>query len=234
MPSKRLYEGSEDIKNKRIKYNADNQQLQGSSALPYEIDFPRGGGSVTRISNPVDTKEISLDEKERSNMAKKRKLLSAFSSRAGASHRIEHLNYKRLAPGMKLLVRVVAVRSLCIIVSLPDQLLAHIPITQISSAYTSLLEAEDEVGQNKGDGDDAKMKQSQPPELSEMFRPGDFLSAVVISVHAQGDKPNVRLSERDELLRTSQRVELSIMPSLVNGSLSQEKILCGSVNEILF
>ena len=131
---------------------------------------------------------------------------------------------------MKLLVKVVAIRSLGVIVSLPNQMLGHIPITQISDGYTSLIDSYDSSNESTHqNGQKPSRHNLNRSELSDMLKIGQFLVAVVLAVHPRGAKlyaPDVR---GDELLRSSQRVELSTIPSQVNTSLVSEKILNGTV-----
>jgi rRNA biogenesis protein RRP5 len=131
---------------------------------------------------------------------------------------------------MKLLVRVVAIRPLCVIVSLPNQLLGQIPITQISSKYTSMLEDEEANADvrdfNAADGEGHESSLSVLPN---MVSEGQFVSATVLAIHPRGANTHDRPLGRDELLRASQRVELSILPSLVNSAISKENIADGAV-----
>jgi rRNA biogenesis protein RRP5 len=127
---------------------------------------------------------------------------------------------------MKLLVKVVSIRRLGIIVSLPNQLLGHIPITRVSAKISAMLESDEANGQHGSRSDD-EMSQLAP-ELSDVFQLGQFLPAIVIAVHSQTSKRQNRV--RDELWITSQRVELSTIPSLVNGSVSPENVKDGLVS----
>jgi hypothetical protein len=67
------------------------------------------------------------------------------------------------------------------------------------------------------------------PAPSDIFYPGQLLPAVVIAVHSQASKQHVSGNGRDELWRASQRIELSTVPSLMNGSVSPASIKDGAV-----
>ena len=65
---------------------------------------------------------------------------------------MEHLSYKRLLPGPTVvLVQVVQILPLELIVSLPDQLMANIPITNISKAFRKRLEVEADASSDDED-----------------------------------------------------------------------------------
>ena len=130
---------------------------------------------------------------------------------------------------MKILGQIISIHPLALLVSLPNQLYAHVPITNVSSQYTNMLERMDEVHENdqsddeKSDneaGNDEEEELStnlKYPELSDMFRVGQFIRAVVTAVHAPGASniPGLEKS-RDELVKASRRVELSLSPEKVN------------------
>ena len=131
---------------------------------------------------------------------------------------------------MKILGQIVSIHPLALLVSLPNQLYAHVPITNVSSQYTNMLERMDEVHEND-QSDDEKLDNEagndeeeeelstnlKYPELSDMFRVGQFIRAVVTAVHAPGASniPGLEKS-RDELVKASRRVELSLSPEKVN------------------
>ena len=166
--------------------------------------------------------------------------------------RVEHLNYKvsmtvfhhhtllivylqRISVGMKLLGQVMSVEPLALIVSLPNQLLAHVPITNVSSQLTSLLETmeEDEnMSEDGSDTDEGHTRGSRVPELFELFRPGQYVRTIVTAVHAQGATDSLGLSKaRDEALKASRRVELSLVPEKVNEGLGKSDLKSGLVSE---
>lgn len=131
---------------------------------------------------------------------------------------------------MKILGQIISIHPLALLVSLPNQLYAHVPITNVSSQYTNMLERMDEVHENdqsddeKSDNEAGNDEEEEElstnlkyPELSDMFRIGQFIRAVVTAVHAPGASniPGLEKS-RDELVKASRRVELSLSPEKVN------------------
>ena len=72
---------------------------------------------------------------------------------------------------MKVFCQVLAVNPYTLVVSLPNQLLGHLPITQVSTQFTSLLEAAD----GSSDEDDEESPSSDIPDLRDMFEVGIHL-----------------------------------------------------------
>ena len=66
---------------------------------------------------------------------------------------------------MKILGQIVAVEPLALIVSLPNQLFAHVPITHISTQLTQILETMDDVEMHSSDDeeDDASREDREAP-----------------------------------------------------------------------
>lgn len=133
---------------------------------------------------------------------------------------------------MKLLAQVTAVEPLALIVSLPNQLMAHVPITNISSQLTQLLESmEDDDSMSGSDDDDEGEKPSRVPELFEIFHPGQFVRGIVTAVHAQGSSDALGLGRaRDESIKASRRVELSLIPEKVNEGVAKADLKPGFVS----
>ena len=102
------------------------------------------------------------------------------------------------------------------------QLLGHIPVTQISSVYTQRLDSADDEGSD----DDSLL-----PELSDMFKPGDWLRAIVTRVQPPGSKAQVDLGAvptTDEE-RSCAKLELSIAPGQVNVGITKGDLTAGFV-----
>lgn len=141
---------------------------------------------------------------------------------------------QRVIVGMKILCQILSVEPLSLIVSLPNQLFGHIPITQISSELTTLLEKveesvdeEDEESEDEGD----TSKRQKLPDLADIFTPGQYLRVVVTDVHAPGTTDNSGVSRpKDGSQRVSRRVELSVEPHKVNGGIVVKDITPGFVS----
>ncbi|BGP31459.1 rRNA bioproteinsis protein rrp5 [Rhodotorula toruloides] len=227
---------------------------------PDEIDFPRGGGTgltqrevrEAQLEGEAEAMGDGNDEdRERQKetevikdkgKAKRRKLERALKGEVKAKNqipkdafRVEHLNYKRLIPGTKVLCQVVQVRPLEVIVSLPNQLLGHIPITNISSEFTARLEKageedSDEEEEEESDEEDEVTADKGLPGLSALFHTGQYLIAVVTST-AVSDPTKLKLAGRegDETVRSSRRVELSVEPEKVNEGIAKGDLKRGFV-----
>lgn len=123
---------------------------------------------------------------------------------------------------MKIFGQVISILPLALIISLPNQLFAHVPITNISTQYTELLErmeSHDFETNSEEDGEKEEDRQSklQVPELSDMFKLGQYVRAVVSAVHPAGASDTSGIGRlRDEPSRASKRVELCLIPERVN------------------
>ncbi|SPO21291.1 related to RRP5 - processing of pre-ribosomal RNA [Ustilago trichophora] len=195
--------------------------------------------------------------REKRNDAKKKRAAPAASTTTQGEkkdyNRIEHINYKRLIPGSRLLCSVLAIHPLAVVVSLPNQMLGHIPVTHISPQFTQRLQAaadasaedddededEDEDESMEEDSDDedeedgASKKQSKKdvkkvPELRDLFHVGQWLVASVVQVRS-GDVAKGRPTrEGGEYEKESRRVELSLAPHLVNTGVSVSDLDAGA------
>ncbi|CBQ68100.1 related to RRP5-processing of pre-ribosomal RNA [Sporisorium reilianum SRZ2] len=190
--------------------------------------------------------------REKRNDAKKKRSSTAAAAPAANSekkdyNRIEHINYKRLIPGSRLLCSVLAIHPLAVVVSLPNQMLGHIPATQISPQFTQRLQAaadasadedesmdedsdsDDEDDEDEGHANGASSKVSNKvPELRELFHVGQWLVASVVQVRS-GDVAKGRPTrEGGEYEKESRRVELSLAPHLVNAGVSVSDLDTGA------
>ncbi|EGU12983.1 U3 snoRNP-associated protein Rrp5 [Rhodotorula toruloides ATCC 204091] len=261
---KRTREGREDEPEKAVVTQSSLSLLN----QPDEIDFPRGGGTgltqrevrEAQLEGEAEAMDDGNDEdRERQKetevikdkgKAKRRKLERALNGEVKAKNqipkdafRVEHLNYKRLIPGTKVLCQVVQVRPLEVTVSLPNQLLGHIPITNISSEFTARLEKageedSDEEEEEESDEEDELAADKGLPGLPALFHTGQYLIAVVTSTAVSDPtKPKLAGREGDETVRSSRRVELSVEPEKVNegiakGDLKRGFVLPAAVHDV--
>jgi rRNA biogenesis protein RRP5 len=135
---------------------------------------------------------------------------------------------------MKILGQIVSVEPLALIVSLPNQLFAHVPITNISSQFTTLLESSmDNEDEESGEEDETDPSR-RVPDLSEIFHPGQYVRTVVTTVHAPGSTDMSGIGKsRDEVVRASRRVELSLVPERVNSGVHKSDLKAGFVGLLL-
>lgn len=238
-----------DHKTQKRQSLADKPAQPTSSLLTEEVDFPRGGGTSF---TPIEVKAIRAEavkeaneelfkekatktsqrERRKSESKKKDKKKVVADGKSETLVRIEHLNYKRVTVGMKILGQVMSVEPLALIVSLPNQLLAHVPITNISSQLTHLLESMDEDEpedvSDESDNEEGPSSSRRVPELFEIFRPGQYVRAVVTAVHAAGSTDTTGFSRtRDESQKASRRVELSLFPEKVNEGVAKADLKPG-------
>jgi rRNA biogenesis protein RRP5 len=135
---------------------------------------------------------------------------------------------------MKILAQVVSIEPLALIVSLPNQLYGHVPITQISSELTSSLESMDVDNEPPSDeeGEDTDAKAPSVPDLFDLFRPGQYLRCIVVASHAAGTtKAGAGTGRaRDDVEKVSRRVELGLIPELVNEGVVKTDLKPGFVS----
>lgn len=197
----------------------------------------------------VDRQKVIRDKKNAQK--KKREVTSSIKGKQaslGKSHpesseqkanRIELLNYKRLAVDTRLFCSVLAVHPLAIILSLPNQLLGHVPITNISKELTDRLEksAEDEEENEDEDEDDdddessrtSSKRDKDVPELRDLFQVGQWVCASVVSIHSIETVRNYRGREGGEYEQESRRVELTLDPSIVNEGVEERDVSPGYI-----
>ena len=128
---------------------------------------------------------------------------------------------------MKLLAQIVSIEPLALVVSLPNQLYGHVPITQISSEFTSALESMD-ADDDSDEGADVGM--SRLPDLFDLFRPGQYLRCIVVAAHATGSTKTGTGRARDDVEKASQWVELSLIPEQVNQGVVKTDLKTGFVS----
>ena len=138
--------------------------------------------------------------------------------------------------GMKIFGQIVNILPLVLIVSLPNQLYGHVPITNISSQFTELLEHLDarELCSVDEEIEDEDSRPLHVPELTDIFNVGQYVRAVVSAVHTPGttDVSGVGKS-RDENIKASKRVELSLIPERVNTNFQKSDLKRGSVGRLM-
>lgn len=222
-----------------------------SSLLTDEVDFPRGGGTSL---TPFETKQsIQEGRREADLEVKKDRLIkkpsSATSRKAQAARkeqgeklksiraerdkdtiRVEHLNYKRLQPGTRVLARVHSVLQLHLIVSLPNQLLGHVPITEISPQLTEKLTRGERDSDDEDDESEDDDEEDGAVDLESLFAPGQYVTAVV----TQSFNPPTTLNDSftkiyppTETTRLASRLELSLQPNKVNEEVALADVVKG-------
>jgi rRNA biogenesis protein RRP5 len=94
--------------------------------------------------------------------------------------------------------------------------MGHVPIVNISSQFTSRLEAApSNVSQSEESADDED-DEGKVPSLWEIFTPGQYVSCTVKQVRPASSTIDFGAKPRNEEEKAARRVELSIRPSEVN------------------
>ncbi|MCO5565819.1 hypothetical protein L7F22_019494 [Adiantum nelumboides] len=230
------------------------EHKQALREVDQEAKERRAAKKAIKTDTPTADDELFKDSKieqkkkanrEKKNAERKKRTIDTKTKTKGKgeqqgattedkSARIELLNYKRLNVGTRLLCSVLAVHPLAIVVSLPDQLLGHIPITNISETFTQRLEGmtdseEEEDDEDDSDEDEEKdvAKKSGVPELRDLFSVGQWIHASVAALQASGTQKHTRGREGGEYEQESQRVELTLDPTVVNEGVSVTDLSTG-------
>ncbi|CAE6440693.1 unnamed protein product [Rhizoctonia solani] len=215
---------------KKVKFGEDGSSKdvsqKPSTTISEEVDFPRGGGvtleelnnSTSATAMEVDGQPVAKKARKRTEGGKKDKKGKQKADTAGVKSdtiRVEHLNYKRLEPGQKLFGQITSILPLALIVSLPNQLMGHVPIVNISSQLTSRLESTPSSSSEAEEEEEEEEETGVPP-LSQMFKPGQYVSCTVKQVRPVSSSIDFGAKPRDEEEKAARRVELSIRPTEVN------------------
>ncbi|TIB10065.1 hypothetical protein E3P89_02978 [Wallemia ichthyophaga] len=204
----------------------------GSTNNGAEIDFPRGGGTGLTNLETAQAKQEGRRDADRDVSSKKKpaKKPAAKKPKRDTQNdnaitdkiRVEHLNYKRAVPGLKVLAQIIQITPIELIVSLPEQLLAHIPITNISTHFTNRLDnaMNDDSDDDSDQEEDASDKEDDSlPELDDLFHVGSWVRAVVLHTHKDTNSGRVK-KEGEELIKASRKLELTLDPRSVNEGLT--------------
>ncbi|KAK8849492.1 hypothetical protein IAR55_004826 [Kwoniella newhampshirensis] len=215
-----------------------------------ETDFPRGGGSTltplelkqTRAEGRKEAEEEAQAEAATKGSQKKRQVserqVKRMKKNVGDkikeerdkdSIRVEILNYKRLVPGTHVLARVHTVLPLHLILSLPNNLLAHVPITEISTTLTNLLNAEEEAmsisDKSDYEGEEKEDEETSiAPDLVQLFAPGQYVPAKVVTLYPTASQSFVSQYPVTETLRLAARVEVTLVPEKVNSEVAKKDL----------
>lgn len=133
---------------------------------------------------------------------------------------------------MKVLCQIIAIYPFHLVVSLPNQLVGHIPITNISTQLTSILDS----AERNDDDDEIEMNDAnQSPDLTEFFNSGKYVRAVVTAVKPHGTTERRTFNHaRDGMEVASWRIELSLVPEQVNSGLIKADLHRGFVSSFLY
>ena len=131
--------------------------------------------------------------------------------------------FQRLVPGTRLLTRIHTVLPLHLILSLPNNLLAHVPITEISSSLTALLAAEEDA-MSISDGHDEDEDHTSAPDLATLFVPGQYFPAKVLNLYPTASQSFISQYPSSETNRLAARVEMTLIPDKVNSEVAKAEL----------
>jgi len=140
---------------------------------------------------------------------------------------------------MKIFGQITAILPLSLIISLPNLLFAHVPITNISREFTEQLEREEDNFNLESDESDEDEGERSPknllPDLTDLFSIGQYVRAVVSAVHPPGTNDTSGIGRsRDAINKASKRIELSLAPDQVNSGLQKSALKQGFVSTATF
>ena len=142
---------------------------------------------------------------------------------------------QRLSPGTPLLGRIHAIYPLHLVLALPSQLYAHVPLTSLSPALTARLSAAASSSSSSSHGgeEEDEEKEDDVPPLSSLFQIGSWHPTVVTRLYAPGESSPPALEgwkPRDAGERECRRVECSLEPGAVNGEVGRGDVEAGFVS----
>lgn len=227
---------------KRTREDPDAKEQKSLLSSAAEIAFPRGGASVLtpmelkQVANEAkrdvlfeqsakqdDSKRASGEpSKKKAKKSKKSKTLNLLNNdEIDADSKIvtiDSLSYNILNPGSYVLGMVKQINKMELVLSLPDNLVGYVPITNVSPELVKLLEEFDDQNESDSeedsDDEDNEPKSSKPllefPSLEERFTVGQYLRAKIV--------PNTNE-------KIKKRIELSIEPENVNNKMDEKEDL---------
>ncbi|KAI8090037.1 uncharacterized protein BX664DRAFT_281445 [Halteromyces radiatus] len=202
-----------------VKRKNDTETTNEGITMPTEeVSFPRGGASVLtplehrEIANKAAKDIFSTKNSSEDNgpVAKKRKATKKKTKdtdeKTNTEKRptIEDFSFKKLSVGSTVLGCITHINELNVLVSLPNQLTGSVAITEVSDILTNLVEIAAE----------AEDEEVELPETKDIFYIGQWVQCAVIAA---------------EEVNGRKRIELSLKPSIVNGSIVKVDVTSGLI-----
>jgi len=140
---------------------------------------------------------------------------------------------------MRILGQVIEIHPLHVVISLPNQMLGHIPLPQVTHQLSERIEklpdegdSDDEEEENEEEEESPEAAAKRIPELQDIFGVRQYVQTIVTAVHVAGaTAPNADLGKpRSETDRGSRRVVLSTVPKEVNKEISGKDLVAGYVS----
>eukprot|EP00158_Paraphelidium_tribonemae_P009977 Partr_v1_DN29018_c1_g1_i2_m58987 putative programmed cell death len=211
----------------------DKKPVKKVASEPEDIDLPRNDDIEDNDSRAIETIPVHgsgdhmvfSDESDSENAmgetlaigpAVKRKASTAGSSMGSSSKKkpkasiaIYPLNFKSIKPGMSTLCAVKEIHDMELIVCLPFNLNAIIPLTQISPEITKIVEKIAEMEELESSSDIPLL-----PRLDTIFQVGQILRTTVTEVV-------------ESTGHSKKKIELSLYPSLMQKNFQAKDIIAG-------
>jgi rRNA biogenesis protein RRP5 len=119
---------------------------------------------------------------------------------------------------MTLLGCISKITDLNLVVSLPQQLVGSVAITEISDPITKAVEA---VAQAEDDDESNSL-----PDLSALFKVGQWVRCCIIQLTGSDEQEGISMEKRSKQKR---KIDLSIKPDIVNSGVSVNDMTKGMV-----
>jgi len=159
-----------------------------------EKSFPRGAQPVVKPLEPVTDNVPKVDKKKEKDLFsnKEQKVVKKKKAKKKEKNKsifdvstVGTLSYSQLSEGQVLLGFISQVLEFELKISLPGHLVGTVPITNISTTYTTRLR---EAADTTEDQDD------DLPPLNNLYSEGDMVATSVVSVSKEGSRYSVILS----------------------------------------
>ena len=135
------------------------------------------------------------------------------------SLRIEGLKHRNLTEGALVLGRVQRITHRGLLLALPNNLVGHVALTEISPQFTESIRNQLE-GVTGGEDEPGEQDEDET-NLNRYFRVGCFLRAVVVPSHDESSTQTKK-----------ERIDLSIQPHLVNVGLAKSNLAAGCTVQV--
>lgn len=134
-----------------------------------------------------------------------------------------------------MLGQVHSIHPLHLVISLPNQLFGHVPITQVSKALTTRLSSLSDSSSEASDDDEEEKEDEDVPSLESLFEVGRFVRARVSALFGVGQSNPAGLEgwkPRDDNEKSCRRVELTLDPEVVNEGVAKMDLEDGFVSRL--
>lgn len=156
------------------------------------------------------------EDRAKSKSKKSSKRRKVQDAETDAKPRIEGLNYKRITSGSLILGRITKVNQRDLAVSLPNNLTGYVPLTDVSAKLTEKVESMLNKEAEGVSGNEDLADEEDEVNLSQYFRPGQWIRAAVTSTAGEADHGATKAKKR---------IGLSLDPALTNVGLTRKDLV---------